>query len=112
MAGNTTLFKLSGCRKYFWEEAIWAIKHSVSGKFWIEQKDFGGEPCFAVYMSRSTEDKNDITNQIGWIKESDKTKFIDFCHDIESVSHLHVEYESGHYKMEVKQVEILVRVSK
>ena len=109
-------FKLSGCVKYFRDESAWAIQNSHNCKFWIERKEF--QPncyhAFAVYAQEMSHNKSDNhkAHQIGWIRETDRLKFVDFIHDLEDINNLNVTYHSGICRKEQNIVELYISVSK
>ena len=110
---QTLTLKLSGCVKYFADEAAWAITNHSTCNFWIERKEFqpGCYSGFAVF-AKNTSVKNSKAKQIGWIREDDKPIFLEFTHSIDDIEELSVEFRSGLIRRENRGIEIVVTVSK
>ena len=63
---ETLTLKLSGCAKYFADEAAWAITNHSMCNLWIERKEYqpGCYSGFAVF-AKNTSVKNSSAKQIG-----------------------------------------------
>ena len=81
---ETLMLKLSGCVRYFADEAPWAITNHSTCNLWIERKKFqpGCYSGFAVF-AKNTSVKNSSAKQIGWVREDDKPLFLEFTNSIE-----------------------------
>ena len=107
------VLKLSGCVKYFADEAAWAITNHSMCNFWIERKEFqpGCYSGFALF-AKNTSVKNSKAKQTGWIREDDKPIFLEFTRSIDDIEELSIEFSSGVIRRENRGIEIVVTVSK
>ena len=110
---ETLRLKLSGCVKYFAEEATWAITNHSMCDFWIERKEFqpGCYSGFAVF-AKNTSGKNSSAKQIGWVREDDKPLFLECTHSIDDIEELSIELSNGVIRRENRGIEIVITVSK
>ena len=79
LAIRTLNVKLSGCSKFFYRECVWANQQN-HGTYVIKRAYHQPNSPIAFAVFCRCEGKE---QQIGWIKELDKAKFLDFIYNCE-----------------------------
>ena len=81
---ETLTLKLSGCVKYFADEAAWAITNHSMCDLWIERKEF--QPLFRLRcVCQKYQCEEFKCKQIGWVREDDKPLFLEFSNSTDDI---------------------------